>query len=55
MVFNFIGNQSPNAGSNPVYNYYMSDNEKKLYEDKIKLLEQKCQYLEEENKKLKGK
>ena len=56
-VFNFINSQNPTGNStnnNPVYNYYMSENERKLYEDKIKLLEDKIKYLEEGKWKIKN-
>jgi len=62
MVFNFINSQNPSGGNNqPVYNYYISDNEKKLYEDKVRLLEEnirlkeeKIESLQEEIKRLRS-
>ncbi len=62
MVFNFINSQNPSGGNNrPIYNYYVSDNEKKLYEDKIQLLEdnirlkdEKIESLQEEIKRLRS-
>lgn len=55
MVFNFINSQNPSGGNNqPVYNYYISDNEKKLYEEKIRLLEEMNDYLKKEVERLKS-
>lgn len=51
-VFNFINNYN-NQNVGPSYNNFPADL-KLLYEDKIKLLEDKIQYLIEENNRLKS-
>jgi transcriptional regulator with XRE-family HTH domain len=44
--FNIMNNQ--NAAGYTINQYGLADNEKKLYEDKIRLLEEKCEFLQKE-------
>lgn len=54
MFFSIMNNQNSAGLGYVVYNnVQMSDNERKLYEDKIKLLEEKIEYLQKENERLK--
>ncbi len=54
MIFNFLHNHNSNqlnySGPN---HFYFPEQIQKLYEDKIKLLEEKCEYLQKENERLK--
>jgi transcriptional regulator with XRE-family HTH domain len=54
IFFSIMNNQNSAGLGYVVYNNVtISDNERKLYEDKIKLLEEKIEYLQSENVKLK--
>lgn len=50
----FVFNNYDKGASGIFHNCTFSDNEKKLYEDKIRLLEEKILYLQQENKRLQG-
>lgn len=56
-IINIFSNQFPNGNAgnfdHPIYNYYMSEQERKLYDDKVRLLEEMVTMLKEEVERLK--
>ncbi|MCR6641725.1 MAG: helix-turn-helix transcriptional regulator [Sporocytophaga sp.] len=56
VIFTQLNNKNASMGYNSTVNQYgITDNERKLYEDKIKLLEELLEIKKQEIEKLKGK